>query len=444
MPQSVTVYCPYCCPLPPATCKDCQFEDGNDPSCGPGQQFEIRTYGVGSQCGDRTFKEVTTCYQCFDCDFTDWYPNESEVCRDVRYTKYRDPGEFADPRCVRESQNAVGAKQCNTCEICGYPEFVSDGCQEGFQGERIVFNFGDFCNGIPIMQEGECLDCYPCDFGEPEGPDPSEVCEGVEYFRKLVPGETADSRCVEQYELAYGENPDLCGVCEACGYSGDPSVLNCDPESQQQVSILLEAGRDCGSVVVAVPTECNTCIFCPIAEWTPSPDSVCEGETFTQNAIFGTSADPSCAPVTRERVGTRPCQGERGYQVIGISTEVIGSPACTTTPNLDKVTDCYINSELENVARDSIYGDFVVDCSNEPPSPGYPTGFCNETGAPGSYPWTDAVYENTLIIQESPVFIAEVTFTFEDCSIDPPDLRITAEIRDCYKAEEGPDPGIIP
>lgn len=117
------------------------------------------------------------------------------------------------------------------------------------------------------------------------------------------------------------------------------------------------------------------------------------------------------------------------YEVVGWTASPLGTPACTTTANLN-VTRRYISAPLGSSPstgdiKGAIGGDFEVDCSNEA------SGFCQGKGASGSYPWENALYDSSM----STAYGADYSFLFEDCQLGSADMRIVVSTRyvgSCY------------
>lgn len=112
------------------------------------------------------------------------------------------------------------------------------------------------------------------------------------------------------------------------------------------------------------------------------------------------------------------------YRVMGFNSAVIGNPGCTTTVSLSQVKT-YITTNIgvtpsSGQVHGAYSGSFNVDCSNEE------SGFCRDSGAGGTRPWSDANFRSP--VAESGETGLTYDFVFEDCGLDDPDFLVRIRV----------------
>ena len=170
-----------------ATCEDCGYST-NQPSstCGIPFGTAIRSVYIPKDkvCNGKTVEVYNLdCWGCVECNYANytWEPDVSTVCEGVVFGQFIH-GDYDE--CLL-SQEAVGTKMdCGaTCEDCGLdsdPGFCNG--MAGYYARYYPIPPGDFCNGIEVKEYLDCYECIKCNHQDyPWEPDPSTVCEGVEF-----------------------------------------------------------------------------------------------------------------------------------------------------------------------------------------------------------------------------------------------------------------------
>ena len=170
-----------------ATCEDCGYSTSQPYStCGIAFDTAIRSVYVPKDkvCNGKTVEVYNLdCWECVKCNYAKytWEPDASTVCEGVLFGQIL----YGDYDECQLSQQAIGTKtNCKvTCEDCGLDS--ESGFCNGIPDHVAIpeyFNPGDACGEKQFTEFTVCFECVKCNRDNyPWEPDPSTVCEGVEF-----------------------------------------------------------------------------------------------------------------------------------------------------------------------------------------------------------------------------------------------------------------------